>query len=149
MPPAPRTLCIMGYTYKADTDALRKSPVKQLATRIRRIGRGLGQDVNVVGFDPRLDDRRDELSALDDYEDRQFGLARPAHMPWNALQRHDDLHGGVDLFLVVTPLPAFKKLDWSKIAPAVVYDLCDGADREAVLAAGLTYKAIWQPTEKR
>lgn len=147
LPPLQRTLAILGYTYKADTDTLEGSPVKRLATRIRRIGRGAGGDVNVIGHDPRFDGRLDELSALDDYEDKQFGLSHPTHMPWNALERKPDLPGGVGLFLVVTPLPAFKRLDWSRCAPAVVYDLCDGVDRAAVLAAGLSYKAIWQPTE--
>lgn len=141
----PRTACIMGYTYKADTDTLRRSPVKALATRIRRIGAGLGQDVNVIGHDPRFDGRLDDLRELDDYADRQFGLSHPTHMPWNALARHADLPGGVDLFLVVTPLASFRTLDWNGRAPAIVYDLCDGVDGDAVRAAGLSYKPIWQP----
>lgn len=155
LPPAPRTLCILGYTYKADTDSLEVSPAQWLARRIREIGRGqayaerepvvLGgapldvgaQDVNVLGYDRRFNCRREELQRL--------GLG-PAHMPaWIAVERKPDLPGGVDEFLVVTPLPEFKKLDWSKCAPAIVYDLCDGVDRQAVLAAGLRYKAIWRP----
>ena len=159
-PPAPRTVCIMGYTYKAETDALRCSPVRQLVRRIKEIGLGspyaqntdpplagyamhdrIYQDVNVVGYDPRFDGRRAELAQL--ATSGQFGWAAPWHMPvWK-------MRGTTDVFVVVTPLPEFKNLDWNEHGNGVVYDLCNGVDREAVLDAGLTYKAIWQPAETR
>ena len=226
-PPAPRTVCIMGYTYKAETDTLRRSPVKQLVKRIREVGRAssllrreplslggweqdrIWQDVNVVGYDPRFNgDNMKHLSELG--STGQFASTPPGHLPtWESVGRSmpiacdcgarygdagwkklkivgggklgETRNGkeiatgyvefracekcpahikktvmsgaagaqGVDVFVVVTPLADFKKLDWSSCAPAVVYDLCNGVDRESVLAAGLTYKAIWQPSEKK
>ena len=168
-PPTTRTLMIMGYTYKAETDTLRCSPVKALACRIGEIGRGMPliphdqpivlggwtspgteQDVLVIGYDPRFDNRRTEIDTqLSTY--RQIGSQCIHHMPhWenHRRSRREFSGNGIDLFLVVTPLPEFKHLDWDGMAPAVVYDLCNGVDREAVLAAGLSYKAIWQPIEK-
>ena len=132
LPPVPRTACLLGYTYKAETDALRSSPTKILAQRLREIGRGSGEDVNVLGYDPRMTLE----SGLE--------IIGPGHRgSWSACEGRP----GVDVFVCVTPLREFKAIDWSKCVGATVYDLCDGIDREAVFAAGLSYKAIWQPIE--
>jgi len=145
LPPAPRTVCLMGYTYKAETDAIRRSPISEIVDRVGRLGRsvvqdGVQQDVNIVGYDPRFNGRYAELETL--------GIG-PGHTPtWECFERKPDLPGGVDVFVVVAALPEFKRLDWSGRGPAVVYDLCGGVDREAVLAAGLGYKLIWQPAER-
>jgi nucleotide sugar dehydrogenase len=136
---APRTVCILGYSFKAETDDVHFSPTKIIIDWLRRFGKREDNEMNIIGYDPRMNGKWEEL--------KEVGIG-PGHMPaWIAIERKPIDPGGVDVFVVVTPLPEFKKLDWSRCAPALVYDLCDGVDKNAVLGAGLSYKAIWQPTE--
>jgi UDPglucose 6-dehydrogenase len=120
-------VCLLGYTYKPDTDTLRCSPSKQLAVALR------DRCLRVVGYDPRMDCKTDT-----ELLDSGF-VGRDHERMWGEF--------AADVFVVVTPLPEFRLLSWGYWSHGLVYDLCDGADRKAVLAAGLAYKAIWQPEE--
>ena len=118
---------ILGYTYKAETDALRCSPLYPLARALEE------RSIVVTSHDPRA----------------FHGAVE--NIRWH----RDEWVRRADVHIIVTALPAFRTADWSGLAcgtqplpsRAVVYDLCDGADKKAVLAAGLSYKAIRQPTE--
>ena len=147
MPKAPRTICIMGYTYKADTDALRKSPVRAARDT---------DPSHRSRPEPRRERRR-----------LRPALRRQAHRAsrWTTTRT-----GSSDLRILHTcrgtrsnarPIyPAASTCSSSsrrcrssssstgaECAPAIVYDLCDGVDRGDALTAGLSYKAIWQPIE--
>ncbi len=125
----PRTACLLGYTYKAETNALRCSPAKTLVEALFFAGRS----IEIVGYDPRMNGTSDaELTAIN--------MSGRHQREWSGLE--------ADVYVIVTPLREFRALDWSRHGQGLVYDLCDGVDRKAVLDAGLSYKAIWQPTEK-
>jgi UDPglucose 6-dehydrogenase len=130
----PEVVCLMGYTYKADTNTLRCSPANVIANEVR------ARNVNkkVIGYDPRMNGKTSEelaLAGMGDNMHRSELPTRVGHIP------------GL-VYVVVTPLPEFKKIDWVTTVPGIVYDLCSGVDKQAVLKAGLSYKAIWQPMEK-
>jgi UDPglucose 6-dehydrogenase len=127
--------CIMGYTYKADTDALRRSPARELLRKIESHPAWCGHR-HIVGYDPRMHHKTDAELA-------EAGMA----------ERHlrvglDAVPEGKTVYVVITPLREFRAMPWKGRANSVVFDLCDGVDKKAVLAAGMSYKAIWQPMEK-
>jgi len=133
-----RTVTLLGYTYKPDTDTLRGSPAIILCDQLRAAG------LTVHGYDPRM--RGLPPSGIREaYAVEQLGVRRrdsmaPAVIPV------------ADVYVVVTALPEFRALRWCPQqevgAPNIVFDLCGGVDPKSVLDAGLSYKAIWQPMQK-
>jgi len=116
---------LLGYTYKAGTDTLRRSPTVQLADRLRT------QGARVTGYDPLLS---------------------------SGMRTWDEVRAGerVDVAVVMTARPEFKKLAWAEIArlgeggrKPVVLDTCNGVVRDDVIAAGFVYKAMWRPMVTR
>lgn len=134
---------ILGYTYKAETNALRRSPARQIIEEYCMSHASTQQAFmrereRMYGYDPRMD-----LMSDDDIE-RAVGLLPDHHLHVWGKPSHDS---APVVYVVVTPLPAFRSLNWNGMQ-GIVFDLCEGIDKAAVLRAGMQYKAIWQPVEQ-
>lgn len=119
-----RPVLLLGYTYKADTDTLRRSPSLEIAGLLRAEG------AQVLGYDPQMNDH--DLAPL---------AGRIEHCPdWARISAPDAV-------VLMTPRPGFQKLDWAKVrkAGALVLDAHSFLSADTVIAAGLAYKPLWQP----
>jgi nucleotide sugar dehydrogenase len=137
-----RGVLLLGYSYKADVQTLRRSPAIDLATA----GREVGFHLDFVGYDPSMNGY--DLSEL-----RPAGIG---HLPlWpqtrtSSIATDDTIVTKVlkvrfDTVVVLTARPEFRSLDWSRIEARLVLDCCDGVSADAVLAAGIPYKRLWGP----
>ena len=125
-------ILIVGYTYKAETDTLRRSPSLELATKLQREG------ATLWGFDPPMNVR--DLAPLE-------GLVRHC-------RRWDEVDVRPDAIVIMTPRREFADLDWSALAGlpggenTLLLDARAAIPPEAVRQAGFAYKALWQPPLK-
>jgi UDPglucose 6-dehydrogenase len=126
-----KRILIVGYTYKAETDTLRRS----LSVDLARLCAGEG--ALVEGFDPPLNGR--DLSA--------FGGKITHHDRWEGIEN------APDALVIMTPRPQFKELKWETLpspkseTPSFVLDARGVLDPKQVLASGFAYKALWQPVQ--
>lgn len=132
-----RKILILGYSYKADIDTLRRSPAVELAKLLGT------QGADVSGFDPVMNAR--DLSSLRTSAS-QGGIRHC--MSW------DDLGECPDALIVMTARPDFKNLDWTKPLLAkkpgdkskpLLLDACSIVDLPSAQKAGWAVKALWQP----
>lgn len=94
-------IALLGYSYKADTNTTRRSPAERLARKLRASG------YEVHGFDPVLNGADlGELGALVKHHDN-----------------FESIPADCRLFVVVTPRPHFREIDWSKRMDSKILDL--------------------------
>jgi UDPglucose 6-dehydrogenase len=124
---------ILGYTYKADTDALRRSPSIELAQKLKPHG------VELHGFDPFMNGKDlSTTSSLWKHHDMVEDIPRP------------------DVVILMTTRPQFKELAWPQLAKRwqgdgqinseerpVVFDTQGFFQSETIVKAGLKYKRLW------
>jgi UDP-glucose 6-dehydrogenase len=121
---SPKAL-VLGYTYKADTDTLRRSLSIDLARRLMDSG------VSVYGYDPTMNGK--DISAIAPYlqhRDSEESLV--------------DLHP--DVILVMTARASFRTLDFSRFSSTstLVFDAV-GLYRSAdIVKQGVDYKRLWE-----
>jgi UDPglucose 6-dehydrogenase len=124
---------MLGYTYKADTNTLRRSLSLDLGEILTQKG------YQVFGFDPIMNDR--DLSLLK-----------------NKIQHIDDIKGldvRPDLIAVMTARPLFKSLDWQDLANiwqvpkngVLVFDTQNLFESKDFLPSGYLFKKLWGPIE--
>ena len=130
----PKQVLIVGYTYKAETDTLRRSSSLEMAEQLT------SQGVEVLGYDPVMNGR--DLSSL---------KGKIVH--YNDWEKIPCLP---DAVVVMTPRPQFAELDWkalgrqprrSKInTPPLILDTGSIMKTpDHAREAGFAYKALWQP----
>lgn len=122
-------ICLMGYTYKAETNALRKSPAVAIAKCI-------GGKTRVFGYDPRFN-----TMTIQERGER-IGYNWFQHCDALAEVRTLAANNPV-VYIVVTPLKDFRSIEWKHMGPGVVFDLCGGVIPDHVLEQGLSYKPLW------
>jgi len=127
-----KEILILGYSYKADADTLRRSPSIELASRLAQRG------ARVIGYDPFMNGR--DLAPLLGIIDHRA--------EWI------DLHGAPDATIVMTPRKEFASLAWdalevprSLVPVPLVVDARGIVSSRAVLRAGFAFKALWQPIQ--
>lgn len=125
---ADRRVLILGYTYKADTDTLRRSMSVEIAQSLKARG------IRCQGFDPFMNGK--DLSGLD------------------GIEHHEKIEDvpPCPVALVMTARPAFKELAWDRLAkPAngtIVIDTQGFLEAGALKAAGLEHMRLWAPRHK-
>jgi UDPglucose 6-dehydrogenase len=125
-PGTDRRVLILGYTYKADTDTLRRSMSVEIAESLRKAG------VEVHGFDPFMNGKN--LAELN-----------------GAIVHHDRIDDApaAQVVLVMTARQAFKELDWSKLAKGsgrpLVIDTQGFLKAEALAKGGAQHRQLWAP----
>ncbi len=128
----PKSVLILGYTYKPDTDTLRRSLSLDLAEELADHG------MNVSGYDPVMNGK--DLSAL------------------NGKIKHfdslDTVPAETSVVLLMTSRPAFQELDWKKITAKskspekiLVLDTQNFLNAAAPLKSGCTFKSLWSPAK--
>jgi UDPglucose 6-dehydrogenase len=130
---ADRKVLILGYTYKADTDTLRRSLSLEIAQKLK------DQGLECHGFDPFMNGK--DLKPL-------TGL----------IQHHDTLETvpPCSVALLMTTRPSYRETDWSKLrksssGPTTLFVDTQGYLKpEAVRSSGFRYRPLWAPeSEKR
>lgn len=123
---APRVL-LLGYTYKADTDTLRRSMTIEIAKELGDVG------VECHGFDPFMNEL--DLTELD-----------------GVLHHHNQLSDvpPCDVVLLMTARRTFLELDWTQLAAGyerstIVIDTQRFLSSDSVVGAGLRYRPLWAP----
>ena len=118
-----RHVALLGLAFKANTDDMREASSLVLAARLQADG------ATVSAYDPVAE--QEARALMPGVRFASSALAAVA---------------GADACILVTEWPEFAELDWNAVNDAMTGGLLvDGrnyADREAVLAAGLTYEGI-------
>ena len=131
---------ILGYTYKPDTDTLRRSLSLDLAKELQTRG------YNCVGYDPIMNSK--DLTAINGLIEHKDNLS--------------DIKIKPEVILLMTTRPLFKDLNWTAMATqwnqnpvsnqksgtttrALVLDTQNHLDQKAVLQAGFNFKKLWSP----
>jgi UDPglucose 6-dehydrogenase len=118
-----RHVALLGLAFKANTDDMREASSLVLAARLQADG------ATVSAYDPVA-------------EQEARALMPGVRFAPSALEAV----AGADACILVTEWPEFAELDWTEVKTAMTGELLvDGrnfADRDAVLAAGLTYEGI-------
>lgn len=123
---AGRRIALLGLTYKAGTDTLRRSAAVELALALRAEG------ASVVAFDPAVRTLPDDLQSLIEL----------ATSPTKALAQ-------ADAAVLTTPWPQFRNLVWTELLPAMASPII--VDANWFLAAelrkypGIAYVAVGLP----
>lgn len=116
-----RTVCLLGLAFKAGTDDIRMSPAIAVADRLLAAG------ASIRSFDPQAQVGRPELAQQED--------------PYSAA-------AGAHAVVVLTEWPAFKRLDFARLAQtmvgSVVFDTRRILDPAVVARAGLDLAVIGQ-----
>lgn len=122
-----KSIVLMGYTYKADTDTLRRSISIDLAKELKHRG------FQVLGFDPFMNGK--DISQIAPY-----------------LTHHNDVSeipGSPSVVVMMTGRKQFTDLQWTKLAQkwdkALVLDAVGFLDAKTITSAGLNYKRLWSP----
>lgn len=129
---ANKKVLLLGYTYKAETDTLRRSLSVTLADHF------ISKGAAVWGFDPFMNDR--DLS--------EFNKGFQHFKNWASIPSCPDV------ILLLTPRQEFKELNWSilkdkgGVLSPMVIDLRSGVAAPEVLKSGFNYKSLWQPVLK-
>lgn len=127
----PQRVLILGYTYKADTDTLRRSMSIEIAEQLGNAG------VEVHGFDPFMNGKN--LAELGE-----------------AIRHHDQLGHApfCPVVLVMTARPAFKDLAWDQLASQapiagspspqrLVIDTQGFLNSDTLAKFGLRHRQLW------
>lgn len=129
----PKSVLILGYTYKPDTDTLRRSLSLDLADELVNHG------MNVCGYDPVMNGK--DLSALN---------GKIKHFD-SSLEAISTLPS---VILLMTSRPAFQELDWKQITAKtktpekiLILDTQNFLNPTAALKAGCTFKSLWSPAK--
>ncbi len=124
---APRVL-LLGYTYKADTDTLRRSMTIEIARELAEAG------VECHGFDPFLNGK--DLTEL-------IGV----------IEHHNELTEipACEVVLLMTARPMFREIDWRELEqpaqrPTTLIDTQQFLDSSAIKSAGLNFRPLWAPS---
>jgi UDPglucose 6-dehydrogenase len=127
-----KDILILGYTYKAETDTLRRSPALDLAKGLIKGG------ALVSGFDPMMNQQ--DLTAME-------GLIQH-YFQW------DQITATPDAVIIMTARREFSSLNWkflNCLTPAssgkrpLLFDTQNLISAESALASGFAFKALWQP----
>lgn len=128
----PKSVLILGYTYKPDTDTLRRSLSLDLAEELSRNG------LEISGFDPVMNGK--DLSALKGKIKHFDSLAALSNQP--------------SVILLMTSRPAFQELDWKQLVSktktpdkVLVLDTQNFLNPSAPLQSGCTFKSLWSPAK--
>ncbi len=123
-----KNVVLLGYTYKADTDTLRRSLSVELAQKFKE------NAYQVFGFDPVMNGK--DLSAF------QENLQHVTQ--WSELGK------APATFVCLTGRKEFATLDWSQLtgswkssAEYLVFDTQAVMDAKSVLASGLSFQRLW------
>jgi UDPglucose 6-dehydrogenase len=118
-----KRIALLGLAFKPDTDDMREASSLVLSARLQADG------ATVTAYDPVAEEEARKLMTGVRFADSALG----------ALE-------GVDACVLVTEWKEFAALDWAEVADTMAGSLIvDGrncADRDAVLAAGLSYEGI-------
>jgi len=119
---------ILGYTYKADIDTLRRSLSIEVAFRLKN------QGCRVWGFDPVMNHH--DLSEMDDLLHHCSALEECEVKP--------------DVILVMTARPVFKTMNWSVLArkdesSTLLLDTQNVFTRDQAMGYGFDFKPLWSP----
>ncbi len=124
-----KKVLILGYTYKADTDTLRRSLSLEIAQKLQT------QGLECHGFDPFMNGK--DLKQLE-----------------GTIQHHDALNEipPCAVALLMTARPAFRETEWSqwqsdKRSQTVFIDTQNGLIPEAIARAGFRYRPLWAPAK--
>jgi UDPglucose 6-dehydrogenase len=129
----PKTALILGYTYKADTNTLRRSLSLSIAEDLRAAG------IQVFGLDPMMNDQ--DLTLLKSKIDHVADLTQLPLVP--------------SVTLLMTARPVFLSFDWGQLIAkgsnekclnaegSLVLDTQNFLDAKPILAAGINYKRLW------
>jgi UDPglucose 6-dehydrogenase len=128
----PAEVLILGYTYKADIDTLRRSLSIDIAKTLKAEG------CHIWGFDPIMNDR--DLTELDGLLHHCSSLEKCEIKP--------------DVVLVMTARPLFKNMDWTVIVAkdeksTLFLDTQNMFSKEQVLGYGFDFKPLWSPEVKK
>lgn len=122
-----KSVLIMGYTYKADTDTLRRSISIDLAKALK--ARGFA----VHGFDPFMNGK--DISHITPF-----------------LEHHNDLNQlglAPSIAIIMTGRKQFLDLSWPTLAQkwteTLVLDAVGCLDGKMITGAGFDYKRLWSP----
>ncbi len=125
-----RRVLILGYTYKADTDTLRRSLSIDIAKSLQARG------VECHGYDPVMNSM--DLAVLE-----------------GVIEHHSNLESipTCPLVLLMTARPAFAELSWSKLKKpsgdsTLVVDTQGFLRPERIHEAGLRYRLMWSPESR-
>ena len=122
-----KTVAILGFTFKAETDDMRDSPALDIVPALQKLG------AKINGFDPKgMEEAAKLLEDVDWKDDAYAAMA------------------GADVAVIVTEWNIFRQLDRSRVvetmAQPVVVDLRNLYDPEQISAAGITYYSIGRPS---
>jgi UDPglucose 6-dehydrogenase len=127
---ADRRTLILGYTYKADTDTLRRSLSIEIAQSLIKKG------IECHGIDPFMNGKN--LTELD-----------------GVIQHHDSLESvpPCSVAILMTSRPIFLTTDWSRLQKpqgksTLLVDTQKFLDPNEILRAGLRYRLLWSPEIK-
>jgi UDPglucose 6-dehydrogenase len=126
----PKRILVLGYTYKADTNTLRRSLSLDIADDLQRAG------FEVLGFDPVMNDQ--DLSGL---------AGKIKH-----LNKLSDLAAEPSVILLMTSRPQFSTLNWSDLRRSpktLVLDTQNYLKADSVLPANLIFKRLWSPVQTK
>jgi UDPglucose 6-dehydrogenase len=116
-------IALLGLAFKPDTDDMREASSLVLSARLQADG------ATVAAYDPVAEEEARKLMPGVHFADSALAAVRDA-----------------DACVLVTEWKEFSALDWAEVADAMAGSLVvDGrnfADRDAVLAAGLSYEGI-------
>jgi UDPglucose 6-dehydrogenase len=128
----PKTALILGYTYKADTNTLRRSLSLDIAEDLRKAG------FKIFGLDPVMNDQ--DLTGLKGKITHFESIEKLTERP--------------SVSLLMTARPAFETFAWSKLAAmkptensSLVLDTQNFLKADPVLKAGLNFKRLWSPAQ--
>ncbi len=120
---------ILGYTYKADTDTLRRSQSLEIAENLQAKG------VRVLGFDPFMNGK----------------LGTQLQGKIEHFDRIEDVPTA-QVVALFTARPVFKDIPWSKLsnlklAKPLILDTQNHLPKAPALEAGFPFKKLWSPAE--
>lgn len=129
----PKTVLVLGYTYKADTDTLRRSLSLDIAEDLKKSG------FEILGLDPVMNGK--DLSQLNGKIEHFESLDKISKLP--------------SVVLLMTARPAFDSFSWDKLAALntnsaslLVLDSQNFLKPDPILKAGLLFKRLWSPAQK-
>ena len=133
----PKNVLILGYTYKPDTDTLRRSLSLDLADELHQKG------IFVNGYDPIMNNK--DLSALKGKLHHCNDLSELPSVP--------------SVIVLMTSRPNFLELDWNSLAEqfkknktsanqVLVLDTQSFLNANQPLKAEFIFKSLWSPAKK-
>jgi len=123
-----RAVLILGYTYKAEANTLRRSLSVELATQLESLGCFVG------GYDPVMNEK-DLL---------QLTRVMTHYPEWKNLDRN------FDAVILMTYRPQFSGVDWNSLArnadegPCLILDTRSELSAAGVRRPGLAYRRLWE-----